>query len=86
MLFNQTDAKRWVAMYSLSHVQLWYTLWFGSYGVHKVTYNYGALFNAMYIHSLTAGIMFLCIGSFVDVYYIRLISELNYARTMAGYR
>jgi NADH:ubiquinone oxidoreductase subunit 4 (subunit M) len=78
-LFNQVDAKRWVALYSVSHMNLFYLLLFGCIrsgqmpgGVLDILMQYGMLG-----HSLVAAGLFFLIGSLCDRHGTRALTDLS---------
>lgn len=82
LLFVQVDAKRWIALYSLSHVQLWYAIlcYHTQDGTGVDRLHMSACLNAMYVHSLTSAALFLLVGWFVDQFGSRAVAELRACR------
>ena len=72
---NQVDSKRWVAIYSVGHVQLLYLIW-QSYGPGHGDVSV-AVFLGMVGHSLIASSMFVAVGALADSMLNRLLATLG---------
>jgi len=78
-LFYQVDVKRWVALYSVSHMNLFYLLLCGCI---RSGINLGSVLDllmqyGMVGHSLVSGGLFFLIGSICDRYGTRMLLELS---------
>ena len=73
VLMRQLDTKRWVAMYSVTHMQTFYGVWMANgLGVGTT----GVLTVGMLAHSLLASALFVLVGNLAEVYGTRQWSDL----------
>lgn len=81
VLMRQTDTKRWVAMYSVTHMQVFYGIWLASGLSTELT----AVLNVgMLAHSLLASALFVLVGSLAECYGTRQWSDLPSSAVRTG--
>jgi NADH-quinone oxidoreductase subunit M len=74
-LFFQVDSKRWIALYSISHMQIFYIILLNT----NTTLITSTIFYGMIGHSIISGGLFFVVGFIVDWTANRNIKEINSA-------